>query len=166
LAIWEPHLFEGVWMNWEAIGAIGEVAGAVGVIVTLAYLAVQIRQNTRAVRSSTYQALTDSSMSFTALVAGDPALAGIWDNGMTDYSSLDRESQIRFGFLMQNYVRMLENAFHQHEDGMLPGERWLRMAHAIEGVAQRHGFGEWWRAEQRARFSESFEKYVASHLPD
>ena len=37
-------------MNWEAIGAIGEVLGAIGVIVTLAYLAVQIRQNTRDIR--------------------------------------------------------------------------------------------------------------------
>ena len=32
-------------MNWEAVGAISEVVGAIGVIATLAYLAVQIRQN-------------------------------------------------------------------------------------------------------------------------
>ena len=42
-------------MNWEAIGAVGEVLGAVGVIATLGYLAVQIRQNTRTVKSSAYQ---------------------------------------------------------------------------------------------------------------
>ena len=150
-------------MNWEAIGAIGEVAGAAGVIVTLAYLAIQIRQNTRAVRSSTYQALTDSSMSFTALIAGDPSLAGIWDKGMSDYASLERESQVRFGFLMQNYVRMLENAFHQHQDGMLSGERWLRMARSIELVSQSPGFAQWWRSE-RAPFSESFERFVSSHV--
>ncbi len=34
-------------MNWEAIGAIGELLGAAGVIATLGYLAFQIRQNTR-----------------------------------------------------------------------------------------------------------------------
>ena len=34
-------------MNWEAIGAIGEVLGAAGVILTLGYLAFQIRQNNR-----------------------------------------------------------------------------------------------------------------------
>ena len=32
-------------MNWELIGAVSEAAGAIGVIVTLAYLAVQVRQN-------------------------------------------------------------------------------------------------------------------------
>lgn len=36
-------------MNWEAIGASGEVVGAIAVILTLLYLAIQIRQNTRAV---------------------------------------------------------------------------------------------------------------------
>ena len=37
-------------MNWEALGAIGEIVGAVGVILTLGYLAVQIRQNVAQVR--------------------------------------------------------------------------------------------------------------------
>jgi hypothetical protein len=40
-------------MNWEAIGAIGEVLGALAVIVTLVYLAVQIRQNTAAALTNT-----------------------------------------------------------------------------------------------------------------
>ena len=30
-------------MNWEAIGAIGEIVGAVAVVLTLAYLAIQVR---------------------------------------------------------------------------------------------------------------------------
>ena len=33
-------------MDWEAIGAIGETLGAIAVLVTLVYLAVQVRQNT------------------------------------------------------------------------------------------------------------------------
>ena len=37
-------------MNWEAIGAIGEIVGAAAVFLTLIYLALQIRQNTSSVR--------------------------------------------------------------------------------------------------------------------
>ncbi len=47
-------------MNWEAIGAVGEVAGAAGVIASLIYLAVQIRQNTRSVEAATYQSVAES----------------------------------------------------------------------------------------------------------
>ena len=43
-------------MNWEAIGAIGEMVSAIGVIATLGYLAVQIKQNTRAIRGATLNA--------------------------------------------------------------------------------------------------------------
>jgi len=45
-------------MNWDAIGAVGEVVGAICVVLTLGYLAVQIRQNTRATRATTYSSTT------------------------------------------------------------------------------------------------------------
>jgi hypothetical protein len=39
-------------MNWEAIGALGEVVGAAAVVLTLVFLAIQLRQNTIATRES------------------------------------------------------------------------------------------------------------------
>jgi len=39
-------------MNWEAIGAIGEVAGAMVVVATLIYLSVQLRHNARSIPSN------------------------------------------------------------------------------------------------------------------
>jgi hypothetical protein len=43
-------------VNWGAIGAMGELVGALGVIVSLGYLGVQIRQNAQSVRAASYQA--------------------------------------------------------------------------------------------------------------
>ena len=37
-------------MNWESLGAIGEIVAAVAVVATLGYLAVQILQNVAQVR--------------------------------------------------------------------------------------------------------------------
>ena len=34
-------------MNWEAIGALGEIAGALAVVASLVYLATQIRQSNK-----------------------------------------------------------------------------------------------------------------------
>ena len=34
-------------MNWDAIGAVGEIIGAAAVVVTLAYLALQVRASTK-----------------------------------------------------------------------------------------------------------------------
>jgi hypothetical protein len=44
-------------VNWEALGAVANLLAAIGVIATLIYLAIQIRQNTKAVRSSSIQNL-------------------------------------------------------------------------------------------------------------
>jgi hypothetical protein len=46
-------------MNWDAIGAVGEIVGALAVFLTLVYLAGQINQNTKAVRATAL----DSSVS-------------------------------------------------------------------------------------------------------
>ena len=34
-------------MNWEAVGAIAETIGVIAILVSLVYVAIQIRQNTR-----------------------------------------------------------------------------------------------------------------------
>src|SRR5215471_12958793 len=47
-------------INWEALGAVANVLAAVGVIATLIYLSIQIRQNTKAVRSSSIQNLVQN----------------------------------------------------------------------------------------------------------
>ena len=42
-------------MNWEAVGAIAEAFGAIGVIATLVYLSAQVRQNSRDIVDSRTQ---------------------------------------------------------------------------------------------------------------
>ena len=42
-------------LNWEAIGAIGEIGGAIAVVVTLAYLALQVRESRKATLADVYQ---------------------------------------------------------------------------------------------------------------
>ena len=48
------------YMNWDALSAIGQTVGALAVVISLIYLAVQMRQNTRAVRGTSFQAVTDA----------------------------------------------------------------------------------------------------------
>jgi len=45
-------------MNWEALGAIGEMVAAGGVIFSLVYLAVQIRNQSKESRLGAINALT------------------------------------------------------------------------------------------------------------
>ena len=51
-----------VTANWEAIGAVGEVAGAIGVLISLIYLARQIRASNRVVWSQNVHSRTDQML--------------------------------------------------------------------------------------------------------
>ena len=98
-------------MNWEAIGTVAEVVGAVAVVVSLIYLAIQIRQNTRQVeeqgraqRFAALGVLFDNWRNFRASVISDPKVASIWRRGNEDPSVLNEDDRVVFDFLMIDLI--------------------------------------------------------------
>jgi hypothetical protein len=132
-------------MNWDAIGAIGEAVGALGVIFTLGYLAVQIRQNTASVRVSTTQALLEATASFSDLCASDEQLGRVFVNGVENYISLSDHEKIRFHFLMMGYFRRIENFYQQEKSGYLPAKDFLGIRINFLGVLVQPGTQAWWK---------------------
>ena len=95
-------------MNWDAISAVGEIVGAIGVIVSLIYLAVQIRENTR---SSMLTALNETIGEFSdqaRLIAGTPDLAAIVLHGHESLENLTPEERLRFDGVMEMHFNLLE----------------------------------------------------------
>jgi hypothetical protein len=104
-------------VNWEAIGAIGEVVGALGVIATLVYLAAQIRQNSNVVRSATRQAISTAQTELGLQLAGNPNLKSgvlLWS---ASGAASNPDQEARNDLVRRSILRMFENQFHQHQDG-------------------------------------------------
>ena len=78
-------------MNWDAVGALAELIGAVAVIATLIYLSIQIRQNTRANEIESSQGNLDQGVSWMNNLIQDPSLAELYLAGLQD--KLDTEEQ-------------------------------------------------------------------------
>jgi hypothetical protein len=47
-------------VNWSAVSAIADILAAIAVILTVTYLGIQIRKNTLATHSQTYQLATSA----------------------------------------------------------------------------------------------------------
>ena len=62
-------------MNWEALSAIGQLLGAVAVVITLVYLSREFRANTKAMITSTRDSVFRELMEFNHLLAGNDRLA-------------------------------------------------------------------------------------------
>jgi hypothetical protein len=111
-------------MNWDAIGAIGESVGALGVVATLFYLALQIRLNNRALRSNKYQELI-SEFRRAVLENSNPEDVEILLKANAEgIESLTAVQYHRWMALVFNQIVTFENAFHADRNGVADPELW------------------------------------------
>jgi hypothetical protein len=117
-------------MNWAAIGATGEVLGALAVFITLIYLAYQIRQNTRSMDENRQLAITQSQQDWTAMfnqamisMAESDFIAKIMlEVGTGKVSELNTEEKVRLSYHMTAMAARLDMMFLQYQNGFLPQE--------------------------------------------
>lgn len=145
--------------NWEAIGAIGEVFGAVGVIATLGYLAVQIRQNTSSLRASTFHDTIRDLTACSELLASDADLTRIYHEGLRDFESLEPIEKQRFGAYLLVLCRRTENMVYQTQYGALDSASWEGLRHTMRSALSQPGAAAWW-ARSRLHFNSGFREYV------
>ncbi len=138
-------------MNWEAVGSIGEAVGAAGVLASLIYLAVQIRQNTLLMRGTIRQQLTTASQENMYHWAECADLA----NKMRDGADLKPGERFRLNQMCRALFRGWANYSYQHKIGLLDSSEWSGMAVTIRRfLAAPWALKEW--EAMREEFTESF----------
>ena len=143
----------------EALGNVGELLGGIGVVITLAYLAFQIRRNTQSVRSAALDSISSSISDFLDKVAQDPALTKLWFDGLSGTVELSENDDRRFSLLLISLVRRWENAFHQSRTGILDSQSWSGMADGLTFVLSSPGAQIWWQ-RSRGLFSADIVAYA------
>jgi hypothetical protein len=132
-------------MNWDAIGATGEWAGAIAVVATLAYLAFQIRQNTNSVRSQSRQTLIDGWSKGQAELGNDPELLRIYADAMTRWTDLSAVEKTRFDVSMGQFLGNLQNGILLWNTGMLDQRTLDQTAYFMLSVILSEGGAKWWK---------------------
>lgn len=154
----------GGTMNWDAIGAIGEIVGAVAVVITLAYLAAQVRSGKHAlrtnVRDSAFQQLQDWNLH----LVQDEKLPLLFQQGARDLDGLDDAEQARFVHVAYSFIKLFENLYLHHRDGSLGAEGWGDTKAVIEIYLQQPGLQRYWQA-RKSLFNRDFAAYVDSLAP-
>ena len=146
-------------MDWTAIGAIGEMLGAAGVIVTLLYLARQVRQNTRATRLSTSHSIAAAARDWNRPLLADPDLAWTFQVGTEDPTQLDEKEQARFIELCFSLFRMFEDAHYQYEKGALDPDIFAGYEKLYAAYAKAPGFQAYW-AKRKQTFRPEFQALI------
>ncbi|TXS90188.1 hypothetical protein FV139_18155 [Parahaliea maris] len=142
-------------MDWEAIGAIAEVFGAVAVIATLAYLGVQVRQSNRLIDSSLAESHANAANEIARLLASDSTAATIfWEGLETDRENIAIEDLRRFDPMIMLFTMSAYQAHRQNDNDALMRADW---------ILQFLGFKQWWR-QYRNTYNQEFQNYIDSRL--
>ena len=145
-------------MNWEAIAAIGETLGAIGVIITLIYLAFQLRQNTLALKLNAEFAAAQEHVHNSVGVSGT-AVPYIVIRGFEDPTQLSPEESAQFLFWMNGSMRMYQHQHLMFHEGNLSPESWSSTENLLKGFVQTDGFQSYW-ASRRNTYSLRFQEFV------
>jgi hypothetical protein len=159
-------------MSWDAIGAIGDFIGGLGVVASLIYLATQVRhsarvteENTREVGAAAREAVFDTFSRWRGLVVNEE-LTRVFVRGCDDLSDLSREERFQFGLLLQDLMFANQILFQRGQDGStnIPSNIAVRNA---TGQLTRPGANEWWARNSEMfmpAFSEAVSESVAKAL--
>lgn len=150
-------------MSWEAIAAIGEMVGAVAVVISLLYLGRQVREGARAELASTEMEAARMWSEFHTRVAHSPDMARIWDTAHTDHDSLEPVERQRFVWLIAEYFFLVEGLFKQHGRGYLSDDSLRQHAATAIGVLGNPVVREWWGSEV-SPFSSEFRAFLNTLL--
>ena len=107
-------------MDWEALGALGEMLGAIGVLITLVYLAIQVRHNAAETHNSTIESVMSADANLRATLVNGP-VPSVMAKVMAG-TELIHEERLVLTYFLQAYMQGWEVAFYQNTRGSLPDD--------------------------------------------
>ncbi len=136
----------------EALGNIGDFIGGIAVVVSLIYLAIQIRQNTKALRTASRQEISSGYRDANRLRL-DPKAGVAWSKGLTSFPDLPFAERHVFATLMVDEALFFQGTFALHESAQLEDSTYLPYLAWFSSVVATPGGTEWWEMIARPIFT-------------
>ena len=146
-------------MNWEAISAIGQMTGAMAVVVSLIYLAYEVRSNARATRLASMRSMSDAFNRWLQSIAENQEVGELYWRGMHDFESLRDADLSRFSALMDHMFRIYEDMYYQKLERHLDPRVWRGFEAPMRDIIAYPGAQAWWHSRSHW-FSSEFAEFI------
>jgi hypothetical protein len=130
-------------MNWDAVGAVGEILGAVAVVISLVYLASQIKLTRAQAKSDAEQAVLKEHK-HTAEMSTRPEMARVLSKGVDSYETLDSVEQIQFNGFWVKYLYTFLSIRDVYLQGNIEEARYLTFEKDLVRCWLSPGMKQWW----------------------
>jgi hypothetical protein len=147
-------------MNWEMISAVGQVLGAIGVIISIIYLAAQIRNQNKESRRGAMNVLTTHWSDLNRSLVDNSDFAALWLRALQSFDQLDGASKLRFGAHLGRYLRFADLGVL---DGTLDKRLWRGYDRTLADTVAYPGFQTWW-ATRKHWHTDEFCALIDRHI--
>jgi hypothetical protein len=147
-------------MNWEAINAVAQLIGSIGVVASLWYLAVQVHRSTRIAKLSAQDAAAGALRDVTRPFAENPDVGRIWRIGLENVDSLSAEEKARFFHVAFQFIKAMETIHFHYVYGLMEEAVWRGWRNLYEHYLASPGLEFYWSV-RRNLFSERLQEFVA-----
>jgi len=145
-------------MNWDALGAMAELVGALVVVVSVVYFAVQIRHSTRVSKAAAQEAAVTALRDLTKPLAQDAELSRIFRVGLEGLDGLEGEDRVRFFHLAFQFFKAAEGIHFHYVQEVLDEGVWKGYSTIFHHYLATPGFREYWDL-RRDSFSPAFQQF-------
>jgi hypothetical protein len=154
-------------VNWEAVGAIAEFLAAIGVIVSLVFLTLQIRMNTKALRGKASFELENSWAQANRELVHDREVTAVLikaydaSASLVDFADSD---QVLIALHARDTIQRVSGQYRLHTNGLLDDGVWEAHAAWTSGWLKLPVFAEWWETEKvQSQLPSDFVRELEEH---
>jgi hypothetical protein len=137
--------------------AVGELIGAVAIVLSLVFVGLEIRGNTQATQAATFQEHMGYEIQILSDVAADPELMRAFNTAWDDIDSLTDSERTRRQAMTLATMRLWEGFYLQYLSGTLSDEGWTSREPVIRRWVTEFPDGTW----PDGVFSGAFRDYIA-----
>jgi len=149
-------------MTIAELGSLGEFIASLGVLITLIYLAIQMRQNTKAVRLNTAHSITEEFQEIFSLLASDQSLSEVFMEAAQN-EELSGVSRLRYNTFMGSAMRAYENAYLQNREQAAIADHLGGFTRMMIDVTAMPAFSNFW-ADRKHWFSDDFQLHMKTAI--
>ena len=146
-------------MTLEQFSYLAQIIGTIGVIVSLVFVGLQVRQNTRALARNEHNSTMEQWTVVRMAIAKHPDIAALMTAGLSGERTLDAAEQLRLDSMLQEYAWASFHIWDRTQRGVFPKGTFEATAGVLlQDVLSTPGGFAWW---QRAKGLGFIPAYVA-----
>ena len=144
-------------MSFEHWSNVAQIVGSIGVIVSLVFVGLQIRQNTGALQRNEHNSTMSQWTVIRMAVAQNRAVAELMTAGLQGQAALDAADQLRLEHMLAEYAWASFHIWDRTRRGVFPPGTFEATAGPLLAGVLRTVRGEaWWRVAKQAGFISAF----------